>query len=104
MGTALAARWRALAACLLCMLAVLGFGVSRGRTDPAPGAVVGHLTPGATPGYAGSASCAGCHAAETAAWSKSQHSRAMQPASAETVLGDFNDAKAEHFGSKARFL
>ena len=53
--------------------------------------------------YSGRASCAGCHQAETAAWTGSHHDLAMQPATAETVLGDFKDARFEHFGVVSRF-
>jgi tetratricopeptide (TPR) repeat protein len=38
------------------------------------------------------ASCAACHPLEARAWTGSDHDLAMQPASAETVLGDFQDA------------
>ncbi|MBF9234524.1 tetratricopeptide repeat protein [Microvirga sp. BT350] len=58
----------------------------------------------ATSAYVGSAACAGCHATETNAWSTSQHARAMQEANEKTVTGNFNDATAEHYGSKARFF
>lgn len=42
--------------------------------------------------WVGSASCAECHAQEHADWSGSNHARAMQHATAATVLGDFDDA------------
>jgi len=42
--------------------------------------------------YVGSAACAACHQAETTLWQTSHHAAAMQPATAATVLGDFNDA------------
>jgi predicted CXXCH cytochrome family protein len=54
--------------------------------------------------FVGSASCAGCHAAESKAWGGSQHAHAMQEATETIVLGDFNDARAEHFSSKAHFF
>ncbi len=44
----------------------------------------------ARPGFVGSATCAGCHAAEAAAWAGSDHARAMAPATPATVLGDFS--------------
>ena len=53
--------------------------------------------------FAGSAACAECHTAQSIAWTNSQHAHAMQAASEATVLGDFLDAQAEHFSSKARF-
>jgi len=49
-------------------------------------------------------SCTGCHAAEFDAWKGSHHARAMQPATAATVLGDFTGAKLEHFGVTTTFF
>ncbi len=43
-------------------------------------------------GYVGSDTCRGCHEAEYSAWQGSHHDLAMQPANADTVLGDFDDA------------
>jgi predicted CXXCH cytochrome family protein len=54
--------------------------------------------------YVGSDACAGCHAAEHAAWQTSQHRAAMQPASAETVLGDFRDASFTEGGVTSTFF
>jgi predicted CXXCH cytochrome family protein len=42
--------------------------------------------------YVTSASCQGCHQKQFEAWTGSHHDRAMQPATKETVLGDFADA------------
>jgi Flp pilus assembly protein TadD len=42
--------------------------------------------------FIGSGECKGCHAPQYAAWTSSQHARAMQHASADTVRGDFNGA------------
>ncbi len=53
--------------------------------------------------YAGWAVCSTCHEAEAKAWKASQHAHAMQEATDATVLGDFNNAEASHFSSKARF-
>lgn len=50
--------------------------------------------------FVGSAACAGCRADEVELWRTSQHARAMQHASDRTVLGDFNDARLEHFGKQ----
>src|SRR5262249_62112790 len=56
------------------------------------------------PSFVGSEACAGCHRAETDAWRTSQHSHAMDHATAKTVLGDFNDASFEHYGVRSRFF
>ncbi|MCS0494683.1 hypothetical protein NVS89_06195 [Ancylobacter sp. MQZ15Z-1] len=65
---------------------------------------IGALTPGAPAGFAGSAACAGCHAPEVKAWLSSQHAEAMSLATAETVRGDFDDARAGKEGASARFF
>ena len=56
-----------------------------------------------SPTFVGAAACAGCHAAETDAWRGSQHSRAMQPATDATVLGDFHDVSFTHKGVATTF-
>src|SRR5271166_6206738 len=48
--------------------------------------------------FVGAQACAGCHTAQFDAWRGSHHALAMQPATTATVLGDFADAKLEHFG------
>ncbi|MGE5267451.1 MAG: multiheme c-type cytochrome, partial [Deltaproteobacteria bacterium] len=42
------------------------------------------------PTFVGSNACRACHTQEFKNWSSSHHHAAMQPANAETVLGDFN--------------
>src|SRR5215470_9431032 len=58
----------------------------------------------AAPSFVGSEACAGCHRAEIEAWRVSQHSHAMDHATDKTVLGDFNDARFEHYGVRSRFF
>jgi len=48
--------------------------------------------------FVGAAACAGCHAAQTAAWQTSHHAQAMQPATAQTVLGRFDKAQISDNG------
>ena len=50
------------------------------------------------------AACAGCHAAETAAWRGSHHDLAMQEATPATVLGDFADASFTYGNVTSRFF
>ena len=57
-----------------------------------------------TASFVGSASCASCHAAEHSAWSGSQHARAMQHATADTVLGNFDDATFRYAGVTSTFF
>jgi len=56
-----------------------------------------------SPGFAGSASCIDCHREAYQAWSGSHHDLAMQVASEDTVLGDFDDATFTHLGVTSRF-
>ena len=53
--------------------------------------------------FVGGETCAACHAAETARWKESHHAQAMQAATPATVLGDFADAKLNHFGVVTTF-
>lgn len=54
--------------------------------------------------YVGRDACVECHATETAAFSGSHHDLAMDLATEETVLGDFNDVTFEHDGLKNRLF
>src|ERR1700730_8233184 len=54
-------------------------------------------------GFIGGQVCAGCHAAETEAWKSSHHALAMQRATEASVLGDFADARLDHFGVVTTF-
>jgi len=54
--------------------------------------------------FVGSTACANCHAAQSEAWRGSQHARAMQDATEQTVLGDFGDASFRHAGITSRFF
>ena len=54
--------------------------------------------------YVAEAACAGCHVPEHEAWSGSHHDLAMQEATADTVLGDFDGATFTHFGVTSRFF
>jgi predicted CXXCH cytochrome family protein len=58
---------------------------------------------GPSPGFVGRGICAGCHQAEAAAWQGSHHDKAMQEATEQTVLGDFNNATLTHFGITSSF-
>ena len=48
--------------------------------------------------------CAGCHAKEYEAWRGSDHDRAMQEASDQTVLGNFANAKFSYGGITSSFF
>ncbi|HEX6994211.1 MAG TPA: tetratricopeptide repeat protein [Gammaproteobacteria bacterium] len=69
-----------------------------GCTDQAP-----PPEPAAEAHFVGTAVCAGCHTEEAERWSGSYHDLAMQPATSETVLGDFDDATLTYHGITTRF-
>jgi predicted CXXCH cytochrome family protein len=54
--------------------------------------------------FVGSETCAGCHRTEAELWRTSQHKRAMDHATATSVLGDFDDAGFDYGGVRSRFL
>jgi predicted CXXCH cytochrome family protein len=54
--------------------------------------------------FVGSETCAGCHKTQAKLWDASQHKVAMQHATDETVLGDFNDASFDYYGVHSRFF
>jgi len=59
---------------------------------------------GKTVAYVGDGACAECHAKQSKEWLGSNHQRAMQVATAETVLGDFNGATLSRHGVTSRFF
>ena len=54
-------------------------------------------------GFAGSKSCANCHMTQFNAWTGSHHDLAMQHATEEAVLGDFDNTQFTHNGVTSRF-
>lgn len=54
--------------------------------------------------YVGGQTCAKCHQPQFDLWHGSHHDRAMEVATEETVLGDFNDATFERLGATTRFF
>jgi predicted CXXCH cytochrome family protein len=87
-------------AALLALTTAVGLGLlARARLQR----LVGEPVSDAPPRFVGSQACAGCHAAEQAAWSSSHHRRAMEPAAESSVLGDFGDVTFDYFGRKTRF-
>jgi tetratricopeptide (TPR) repeat protein len=54
--------------------------------------------------FTGTKSCVGCHIEQDKAWQGSHHDLAMQHATAETILGDFNTVKIEVNGVKSTFF
>ncbi len=54
--------------------------------------------------FVGSANCTQCHAEQHALWRGSDHDLAMQLPTAQTVLGDFDNASFEYNGITTSFL
>lgn len=65
------------------------------QTNVAPAAL-------AEPEFVGSEVCASCHSNEYTDWQGSHHQLAMQVATPETILADFDDASVEYFGATSR--
>lgn len=71
---------------------------------PSPAATSSPLLQNSASGYLGNQACQGCHEAESADWQDSHHDLAMQEATAETVLGDFNNATFQYGDVTTRFF
>src|SRR5882724_3233071 len=54
--------------------------------------------------YVGGSTCAQCHQAQQDKWHGSHHDRAMELATDELVVGDFNDTSFERLGVTTRFF
>jgi predicted CXXCH cytochrome family protein len=67
-------------------------------------AVRHHQGPPAAPAYVGTTACGTCHEPEYRAWQDSDHRHAMEIADSSSVLGDFGDARFDHFGVQSRFF
>jgi tetratricopeptide (TPR) repeat protein len=72
-----------------------------GKPPPAAPEEEAQRTEGPT--FVGGESCVSCHPKESERWSGSHHDLAMQPATPETVLGDFDDASFTHFEVTSTF-
>src|SRR5690349_14468959 len=53
--------------------------------------------------FVGSDACKSCHQTAYDKWKRSDHWHAMESANPQAVLGDFNDATFEYFGTTSRF-
>jgi len=56
-----------------------------------------------SPSYVGGKACAECHAPEHERWGRSHHAVAMQPATPQTVLGNFDHTSLRHYGVTTTF-
>jgi predicted CXXCH cytochrome family protein len=89
-------------AILTLTLAGMALAVGCQRAEqPAPTA---QATPAGPPSFVGGARCAGCHPKAADAFRDSDHAHAMQPATPETVLGNFDQARVTHRGATSTFF
>jgi hypothetical protein len=56
------------------------------------------------PQFVGSAACADCHTTQYSDWTDSHHDLAMQVANETTMLGDFDQATFDYFGTSTEFF
>ena len=96
-------RWIPGTAATLAMLAAFGADAEVGR---AAGASPG---PSDSPGahgiaFVGSETCGSCHPRAFEAWKGSHHDAAMQPATDQSVLGNFGDIRFTSHGASTRFF
>ncbi|WP_081847954.1 multiheme c-type cytochrome [Microbulbifer sp. HZ11] len=70
---------------------------ARGLAAKSPG-------PDGHPDYVGVEVCSGCHQAEYQDWQKSHHDLAMKTPNGETVVGNFDNATFDYFGTESRFF
>jgi predicted CXXCH cytochrome family protein len=85
-------------------LALAGLAVAIGCQQADRPAQTGTAPPAGPPSFVGSAKCAACHPKETEAFRGSDHARAMQPATDQTVLGNFDQASITHRGVTSTFV
>lgn len=78
---------------------MLVVGSARAAVPPASGP-----QPGARPDHVADGECLSCHARQAGLWRDSKHRHAMNPAQADTVLGDFDDRRFESGGEQAHFF
>ena len=57
-----------------------------------------------TSSYVGAQACQSCHQSEYTQWQESDHFKAMQDATKDSVLGDFADVEVEFHNIKTRFF
>ena len=85
---------------------ILGAVIALLMLAPSPTLAAGSADaqPRSKPDYVGAATCKQCHESEFKAWTGSHHQLAMQDANANTVLGDFDNAKFKHYDVESSFF
>lgn len=94
-----------LAVATLVVISIAVWWLSRPTTPSGPSEIAGGTPVVASNAhFVGSDACASCHVDAYNAWKTSQHARAMQHATAETVLGNFAQAKFRYAGVESTFF
>ena len=101
-------RWLAAGLGAAALAGAIGLYFLAARTEtpgPAPAAVppVAQAAAAAAD-FVGASACKTCHEKEYQAWHGSHHRQSMQEATADTVLGDFNNARLRHFNVESTFF
>lgn len=86
-------RWIAWLSCLL-----ITAGLHAAPADTAPAKLA------SPPGQSDAGSCAACHPAQATLWERSHHAQSMQPATQQTVLGNFGGATLRVKGESTVFF
>lgn len=81
------------------LLSALLLSIGCGLTTP-----IAAATPAVAAEYIGNGACASCHEQETADWTDSHHDLAMQEATPDTILGDFDNAQFHYHGVTTTFF
>jgi hypothetical protein len=100
-------RWYLLAAVIIVIAAAGAWWTLRPAGLPAAapaGRPASSPPPAVTASFVGSEACAGCHDKAYAAWKDSHHARAMQHATADTVLANFAHATFRYAGVESTFF
>ncbi|UCH28281.1 MAG: hypothetical protein JSV06_08320, partial [Myxococcales bacterium] len=95
---------RAVGMAWVVMLLVAGCSKKADEVVPEPSTKAPAAPEPAPLAYVGTTACAQCHEEQHEKWLGSHHDLAMQRATTQTVLGDFNNAKARYYKETARFL
>ncbi|MGE0854435.1 MAG: cytochrome c3 family protein [Hyphomicrobiaceae bacterium] len=85
---------------LLLAVFLVTLGAIHRGAEPSPP----HPVPPSSPQFVGSSQCASCHMREHETWLASQHAKAMQHASDNTVLGRFDGSRFVKDGVATTFL
>lgn len=90
---------------LALLLLAIGLCACDSSEQPGPTPTPATTTPQAAPQahYVGADHCQGCHDDAYQDWRNSHHDLAMQPVHADTVLGDFNNARFDYNGMTTEF-